>query len=598
MGEPVYDEDLVNLEFLKKTVSTTEENIDNKYKDVSRNHSSKPQPPYNKGDTWIDANNIIYTCINSRNIGTYTDSDWTTESGAKEEAEKKNKTFLTQPINYNAGDMWILQTDTDHPSGTRGEILVTTIGRTGYQESDWVKKVSYGTVDYIDGIKEELSGEIDTITEKTVEISTNLGVVTQTVTETTSKVDTIEETLKYFSIDLDIYNITIPTDSNKKPLTSENYDVNFFGYYKGQQITPNVTINGSNTGITTSKTNTYVRFTVSNEIQIINALNDFIITFTYTADGKTYSLTKHINITLAISGAKGDIGPQGNLGTPGISTYFYVKYSANSNGNPMTTNPTTETQYMGVASTTSSTAPTSYSAYTWTKIKGQDGNQGIPGTPGSNGQTSYLHIKYSENGSTFTPADETYAEGEKPSAFIGQYVDFNQTDSTVFSDYSWYKFTENIDETLTDLQVSVGETATRLNNDYLTAEQIEADKQTIKDDINLIKQQTTTVTTTAEGLQVKIDKINNEGVKTVKNTTVDINEEGVKVGKADSEFSTIMNNTGTYMYAYDKQIAKYDKDGTETENFKATGEVEIGFLKMIKRTINNEKRTYIHWIGE
>ena len=144
---------------------------------------------------------------------------------------------------------------------------------------------------------------------------------------------------------------------------------------------------------------------------------------------------------------------------------------------------------------------------------------------------------------------------------------------------------------------TVSETTTRLNNDYLTAEQIEAENQTLKDDIDIIKQQQTTVTTTAQGLQVQIDQINNEGVKSVKNTTVDINEAGVSVGKSDSEFSTTMNNTGTYMYAYGKQIAKYDKDGMETADLKATGEVEMGYLKLMKTTVNSEKRTHIHWIG-
>ena len=144
----------------------------------------------------------------------------------------------------------------------------------------------------------------------------------------------------------------------------------------------------------------------------------------------------------------------------------------------------------------------------------------------------------------------------------------------------------------------VSETETKLNNDYLTTEQINAENQTIKEDIDFIKKQQTTVETTAQGLQIQIDQINNEGVKTVKNTTVDINEKGVSVGKSDSEFSTTMNNTGTYMYAYGKQIAKYDKDGAETANFKATGEVEVGYLKILKGETNGERRTHVHFLKE
>lgn len=160
--------------------------------------------------------------------------------------------------------------------------------------------------------------------------------------------------------------------------------------------------------------------------------------------------------------------------------------------------------------------------------------------------------------------------------------------------------TEKVNEIQTTVDGTVqkvSETETRLNNDYLTAEQIEAENQALKDDIDVIKQQQTTVTTTAQGLQVQIDQINNEGVKSVKNTTVDINEAGVSVGKSDSEFSTTMNNIGTYMYAYGKQKAKYDKDGMETDNMKITETAEIAYLKSMKAIVNSEKRTHIHWIG-
>lgn len=134
------------------------------------------------------------------------------------------------------------------------------------------------------------------------------------------------------------------------------------------------------------------------------------------------------------TGPQGERGPTGSQGIPGTSSYFHVKYSANSNGDPMTDTPNT---YIGTAVTTSPTAPTSYTSYTWSRFKGaqgERGEQGIPGIDGENGQTSYLHIKYSDDGSSFTANN-----GETPGAWIGQYVDFTETDSTVFSKYKWSK---------------------------------------------------------------------------------------------------------------------------------------------------------------
>lgn len=134
------------------------------------------------------------------------------------------------------------------------------------------------------------------------------------------------------------------------------------------------------------------------------------------------------------TGPQGERGPTGSQGIPGTSSYFHVKYSANSNGNPMTDTPNT---YIGTAVTTSPTAPTSYESYTWSRFKGaqgERGEQGIPGIDGENGQTSYLHIKYSDDGKTFTANN-----GETPGVYMGVYVDFVQADSNVFADYTWSK---------------------------------------------------------------------------------------------------------------------------------------------------------------
>lgn len=69
---------------------------------------------------------------------------------------------------------------------------------------------------------------------------------------------------------------------------------------------------------------------------------------------------------------------------------------------------------------------------------GKDGKDGTNGTDGSNGEdgkTSYLHIKYSNDGGvTFTGNN-----GEDPGAWIGTYVDYNINDSDDPSDYKWTK---------------------------------------------------------------------------------------------------------------------------------------------------------------
>lgn len=136
-------------------------------------------------------------------------------------------------------------------------------------------------------------------------------------------------------------------------------------------------------------------------------------------------------------GDKGEQGIQGPVGPSGRSSYFFVRFSKNANGNPMTTSPN-EAVYMGTAITETNIAPSSYTSYVWVKILGDDGapgpqgEKGTPGAKGEDGQTPYLHIKYSNDGKTFTANN-----GETPGAWMGTYVDFTEADSTVFNSYVW-----------------------------------------------------------------------------------------------------------------------------------------------------------------
>lgn len=155
------------------------------------------------------------------------------------------------------------------------------------------------------------------------------------------------------------------------------------------------------------------------------------ITIVKVSDG-----TNGVNGTNGKDGKDGKDGINGVAGADGVSTYFYVRYSANENGNPMVSVPTSSSKYMGVCSTILTTAPTDYRAYTWTLIKGSDGQNGSNGTNGADGKSSYLHIKYSnDGGKTFTGNN-----GEDLGTWIGTYVDFTLADSMDVKKYTWSKF--------------------------------------------------------------------------------------------------------------------------------------------------------------
>lgn len=205
-------------------------------------------------------------------------------------------------------------------------------------------------------------------------------------------------------------------------------------YYGRFVIEGSVDNNTWTTLYTSSANEISTTFTISNKDIIAYRCS------MYLAGGTTTLLDRQI-IPVVIDGKKGIDGAKG---ADGISTYFYIKYSANSDGSSMTDAPTSTTKYMGVCSTTAATAPTAPSAYTWSEIRGKDGQNGSPGSAGADGKTSYLHIKYSNDGLTFTDN-----KGETIGTYIGTLVDFIEEDSMTFSDYTWKKFVGDDAKSLT-----------------------------------------------------------------------------------------------------------------------------------------------------
>lgn len=61
----------------------------------------------------------------------------------------------------------------------------------------------------------------------------------------------------------------------------------------------------------------------------------------------------------------------------GVSSFIHKKYSNNSDGRGM--NDNSNSTYIGIYTGTSKTAPTDYTQYSWTKIKGEDGRKGEDG---------------------------------------------------------------------------------------------------------------------------------------------------------------------------------------------------------------------------
>lgn len=434
---------------------------------------TQPTPPYDTGDMWNQGQNgDILTCVVARGEGaSYVETDWQklnkytddeTANKALEEARKSRAMIINLDNDYQA-------ITTDY----KGEY-------TTFPECRTTAQVLYGHTD--------ISNDCTYNVQKSSGVvgSWNNSTHTYTVTALTTDVGWVDITANY----LNTYSVTKRFDIAKLKggipgETGAKGDKGETGA-SGRSITSSeTTYQASNSG-TVAPTGTWSK-TPPNVAE-----NQYLWTRTiYTYSDKTTSTTYSIGKMGAkgeqgakgetgatgpqgekgatgpqgpqgeqgiqgpqgekgekgdqgpqglqgIQGPKGEQGIQGPKGASGDTTYFHIKYS--SVAKPTTASQMTETPstYIGTYVDFTEADLSDPSKYTWARfqgLQGEKGTQGIAGTNGIDGKTSYLHIKYSnDGGKTFTSNS-----GETVGDYIGTCTDYNLNDPTTVASYTWAK---------------------------------------------------------------------------------------------------------------------------------------------------------------
>ena len=434
---------------------------------------TQPTPPYDTGDMWNQGQNgDILTCVVARADGaSYVETDWQklnkytddeTANKALEEARKSRAMIINLDNDYQA-------ITTDYKGGY-----------TSFPECHTTAQVLYGHTD--------ISNDCTYNVQKSGGVvgSWNNSTHTYTVTALTTDVGWVDITANY----LNTYSVTKRFDIAKLKggipgETGAKGDKGETGA-SGRSITGSETTYQASSSGTTAPTGTWSKTPPS------VAENQYLWTRTiYTYSDKTTSTTYSIGKMGAkgeqgakgetgatgpqgekgatgpqgpqgeqgiqgpqgekgekgdqgpqglqgIQGPKGEQGIQGPKGASGDTTYFHIKYS--SVAKPTTASQMTETPstYIGTYVDFTEADSSDPSKYTWARfqgLQGEKGTQGIAGTNGIDGKTSYLHIKYSnDGGKTFTSNS-----GETVGDYIGTCTDYNLNDPTTVASYTWAK---------------------------------------------------------------------------------------------------------------------------------------------------------------
>ena len=99
------------------------------------------------GQIWIKPNDN----------GTYLMFIWDESSSSwiSSDMDARSKVYTNRPSSYNAGDLWITASDTDHSSYLQGTLLQAQANNTIYNEADWSPTLKYDKD--LDGMKETLN---------------------------------------------------------------------------------------------------------------------------------------------------------------------------------------------------------------------------------------------------------------------------------------------------------------------------------------------------------------------------------------------------------------------------------------------------------
>lgn len=127
------------------------------------------------------------------------------------------------------------------------------------------------------------------------------------------------------------------------------------------------------------------------------------------------------------------------------------------------------------------------------------------GEPGSDGKSQHLHIKYSNDGETFTENN-----GEELGTWIGTLVDFNEQDSDNFADYTWRRFADDselkdyVDLSVTGVYTQIDRVENSLSSIYLAKSDFGQYAETVQTSI----EQTAKRTVESYDYQAQIDAVN------------------------------------------------------------------------------------------
>ena len=129
-----------------------------------------------------------------------------------------------------------------------------------------------------------------------------------------------------------------------------------------------------------------------------------------------------------LDGLQGEKGDQGIPGKDGTNSYTHIAYANSADGHTDFSVSDSDREYIGMYVDDQLTDSENPDDYRWTLVKGQDGANGTPGKAGEDGRTPYIHIAYANSADGQTDFSVTESDGKSYIGQYTDYEEPDSTD--------------------------------------------------------------------------------------------------------------------------------------------------------------------------
>lgn len=164
-----------------------------------------------------------------------------------------------------------------------------TTNVVGGNDKEKIRRIETN-INQIEGTITILNEEIDGQNKKIAEIEITNEQIQQSVTKAEESIVELQKAVEVFVPTLEPDLVLVPTYENGLPKVSTEFFVEYSAKFEGEDVTPIVTSQSENEGITLAITDK-LTFTVNSSVAIPNKDNKYELLFTYTKDEVAYTKT-------------------------------------------------------------------------------------------------------------------------------------------------------------------------------------------------------------------------------------------------------------------------------------------------------------------